>query len=69
MKEEALEKIEKGTYGICKECDDPIGPGPLKAMPLAKLCVVCQSILEKEPKPPRHQEEHLFPDEEREAFQ
>jgi len=67
--EEALEKLEKGTYGICEECDEPIGAGRLKAMPLAKLCVACQSIMEKEPKPPWNQEDHLFPDEEREAFQ
>ncbi len=46
--EEALEKIQDGTYGICKECGDEISPKRLKAMPLAKLCVPCQSRLEKE---------------------
>jgi len=45
---EALEKIEEGTYGICEECGDKIGPGRLKVMPLAKYCVNCQSKLEKE---------------------
>ncbi len=62
--EDALKKVEEGTYGICEECDEPIGPGRLKAMPLAKLCVACQSTLEKEPKPPRTQEGLLFSDEE-----
>jgi RNA polymerase-binding transcription factor len=46
--EEALEKIREGTYGVCEDCGDEIGSGRLKAMPLAKLCVTCQSRLEKE---------------------
>ncbi|OPY07880.1 MAG: RNA polymerase-binding transcription factor DksA [Syntrophaceae bacterium PtaB.Bin095] len=46
--EEALEKIREGTYGVCEECGDEIGPGRLKAVPLAKLCVTCQSRNEKE---------------------
>jgi DnaK suppressor protein len=45
---EALEKIREGSYGICEECGDKIGPGRLKVMPLAKSCVSCQSRLEKE---------------------
>ena len=46
--EEALEKIREGTYGVCEDCGDEIGWGRLKAMPLAKFCVTCQSRLEKE---------------------
>src|SRR3972149_1635517 len=46
--EEALEKMEEGTYGICEECEDEIPPGRLKVMPLAKLCLMCQSRLEME---------------------
>lgn len=46
--EESLEKLREGTYGMCEECGDEIGPRRLKAMPLAKLCVPCQSRLEKE---------------------
>ncbi len=45
---EALEKLTEGTYGICEECGEKIGPGRLKVMPLAKFCVNCQSGLEKE---------------------
>ena len=67
--EEALEKVEKGTYGICEECEDPIGAGRLKAMPLARLCVPCQSKLEKEQKPLLRPEEDLFPDEEAGSLQ
>ena len=46
--DEALEKLEEGTYGTCEECGDKIGPGRLKVMPLARLCVNCQSKMEKE---------------------
>jgi DnaK suppressor protein len=46
--EEALEKVREGTYGVCEECGDEIGPGRLKAMPLARLCVPCKSRREKE---------------------
>jgi len=46
--EDAVERIREGTYGVCEECGDEIGSGRLKAMPLAKLCVSCQSRIEKE---------------------
>jgi DnaK suppressor protein len=45
---EALEKFNEGTYGICEECGEKIGAGRIKVMPLAKFCVSCQSRLEKE---------------------
>ena len=46
--EEVLEKIREGTYGVCEECGDEISGARLKAMPLAKSCVTCQSQREKE---------------------
>ena len=67
--EEAWEKVEKGTYGICEECKDPIGAGRLKAMPLATLCITCQSKLEKGQKPLLLPEQDLFPDEEAGSLQ
>jgi DnaK suppressor protein len=39
---EALIKIEKGTYGICAECEEQIPKGRLLANPSATLCVQCQ---------------------------
>jgi DnaK suppressor protein len=66
--EGASEKIDQGTYGICEECEDPIGTGRLKAMPLARLCLPCQSTLEKEQKTLLQPEENLFPDEDGGAF-
>jgi DnaK suppressor protein len=57
--DEALDKIQDGTYGECEECGDEIGTGRLKAMPLAKLCVSCQSKLEKEQAHQKFAEEGL----------
>ena len=56
---EALEKIREGSYGVCEECGDKIGPGRLKVMPLAKYCVTCQSRQEKEISLLRKAEEDL----------
>jgi RNA polymerase-binding transcription factor len=55
--DEALDKILDGTYGECEECGDEIGAGRLKAMPLAKLCISCQSEVEKERAQQRFAEE------------
>ena len=59
--EEALEKLREGTYGVCEECGDEIGGGRLKAMPLARLCVSCQSQLEKERVHQKFAEERMGP--------
>jgi len=57
--EEAFEKIEEGTYGICEECENKIAPGRLRVMPLTKLCLTCQSRLEKEKSLEERVEERL----------
>ena len=44
--EEALEKIEDGSYGICDMCDEIIAIGRLKAKPFAKYCTDCREIHE-----------------------
>jgi RNA polymerase-binding protein DksA len=43
----ALLKIEKGTYGLCDICGQPITPERLEALPQANLCMACKS---KQPK-------------------
>jgi DnaK suppressor protein len=55
----ALEKLKEGTYGICEECGDKIGPGRIKVMPLAQLCVACQAKFEKEMSLQKRDEEDL----------
>ena len=38
----ALERIERGTYGSCESCGQPIGDERLDARPVARLCVSCK---------------------------
>ena len=44
----ALDKIERGVYGICEGCGEPIPKGRLKIMPSAILCVKCEEERQKE---------------------
>jgi DnaK suppressor protein len=37
--DDALRKIEDGTYGICEVCGKPIGAGRLAAIPWARMCI------------------------------
>ena len=39
--EDALQKIEAGTYGICDQCGKAIAPERLEIMPYAKYCMDC----------------------------
>ncbi len=48
--EHALLKIEKGTYGRCDNCGQPIDPARLEALPEASLCMKCKAILAKNAK-------------------
>ncbi|AEB10524.1 TraR/DksA family transcriptional regulator [Desulfobacca acetoxidans] len=45
--EEALERLEGGTYGECEVCGKPIEPRRLEIMPQTTLCRDCQSQREK----------------------
>jgi len=40
--EEALERIEKGTYGVCMSCNQEIPKERLEAVPHTRLCVPCK---------------------------
>ncbi|MCM8783070.1 MAG: TraR/DksA C4-type zinc finger protein [Candidatus Omnitrophica bacterium] len=44
---EALKRLEEGTFGICEECKNPIPKIRLKAIPYARLCIKCQQAKEK----------------------
>lgn len=41
-REMAMERIDHGSYGVCLECEEPISPRRLKAIPWAELCIICQ---------------------------
>lgn len=43
----ALRSIEKGLYGICDRCSQPIEAGRLEVKPDATLCVKCQQEVER----------------------
>ncbi|MCO5168603.1 MAG: TraR/DksA family transcriptional regulator [Planctomycetes bacterium] len=38
----ALERIDNGSYGVCEECEKPINPERLRALPFASLCITCK---------------------------
>lgn len=48
--DEAIERIEKGTYGICESCGEPIGVKRLDARPVTTLCIECKTRQEEEEK-------------------
>jgi len=40
----ALKRIEDGEFGICLECEEPISPKRLAAVPWATYCLRCQEL-------------------------
>jgi DnaK suppressor protein len=45
--EQALARIDAGTYGVCESCGQPIGKARLQAFPRATLCVSCKQREER----------------------
>lgn len=43
----ALDRITKGAYGICKYCKKEIGEKRLLARPVANTCISCKTKLQK----------------------
>ena len=40
--EEALERIDNGTYGVCRDCSKPIARARLDAIPWTRVCITCK---------------------------
>jgi DnaK suppressor protein len=40
--EEAIVRIDKGNYGICRDCGEPISPARLNAIPWTRVCITCK---------------------------
>jgi DnaK suppressor protein len=38
----AMGRIDDGSYGMCLECEEPISPKRLNAIPWAERCIICQ---------------------------
>ena len=45
--EDALSRIKKGAYGICKYCSKEIGEKRLLARPVSSACIECKNKLQK----------------------
>jgi DnaK suppressor protein len=46
--DQALERIEDGTFGLCERCGEDIGTERLKARPVTTFCINCKTRLEEE---------------------
>ncbi|MBM61986.1 MAG: hypothetical protein CL484_03435 [Acidobacteria bacterium] len=40
--EEALVRVEEGTYGVCRDCGEPVAAARLKAIPWTRVCISCK---------------------------
>jgi DnaK suppressor protein len=40
--DDALNRVEAGTFGICIDCEEEIPYARLKAVPWTKVCVACK---------------------------
>jgi len=40
--EEALVRLDKGTYGVCRDCGEPISDARLNAIPWTRVCITCK---------------------------
>lgn len=47
----ALERLEKGTYGVCERCAKSIPAERLEVRPFSTLCIDCQSQVERQRQP------------------
>jgi len=45
--QEALDRIDKGTFGVCDRCGGPISEKRLMARPVTTLCIECKTKEEK----------------------
>ncbi len=43
----ALKRLDKGTFGICQQCDEPIPEKRLNALPWAAYCIPCQEEVDR----------------------
>ena len=40
--EEAQARLDKGSYGTCRDCGEPISPARLNAIPWTRVCITCK---------------------------
>lgn len=44
--DEALLRIDEGTFGVCESCEEPIESRRLEARPVSTLCISCKEVQE-----------------------
>ena len=45
---DALDRIEEGSFGVCDICGQNIAMARLKARPVASLCIHCKTRMERQ---------------------
>src|SRR5690242_14459258 len=45
--EEAIHRLDHGTYGICTDCEEEIAAARLEAVPWTRVCIVCKEKQQK----------------------
>ena len=40
--EEALLRLDDGSYGVCRDCGEDIAPARLNAIPWTRVCIECK---------------------------
>jgi DnaK suppressor protein len=45
--EDGLKRIEDGSYGLCLNCEEPISPKRMQALPWAAYCVPCHEAVDR----------------------
>ena len=48
--DDALKRLDEGTFGICVQCNKPIALSRLKAVPYTPMCITCQRSQEQKTK-------------------
>ena len=48
--DEAMARIEDGSYGVCESCGEQIGARRIEARPVTTLCIECKTQQEEEEK-------------------
>ena len=48
--DEAIKRVDDGTYGLCQTCQKPISLSRLKVVPYTSMCIECQRDKERKTK-------------------
>ena len=45
--DDALKRMDEGTFGICEQCNKPITMSRLRVVPYASMCILCRRAKEQ----------------------